>query len=34
MKRSVNPLLPLDEFIPDVEARVFAGSDGKKRLFL
>lgn len=34
MKRSVNPLLPLDEFIPDVEARVFDGSDGQKRLFL
>lgn len=34
MKRTVNPLLPLDEYIPDVEARVFLGSDGKERLFL
>lgn len=34
MERSVNPLLPLNEFIPDVEARVFEGSDGQKRLFL
>lgn len=29
-----NPLLPLDEYIPDVEARVFTGSDGRERLFL
>lgn len=34
MNRTVNPLLPLDEFIPDVEARVFTGSDGQERLFL
>lgn len=34
MKISMNPLLPLDEFIPDVEARVFRGSDGQERLFL
>lgn len=34
MKRTVNPLLPLNEFIPDVEARVFTDSDGLERLFL
>ncbi|MDD7739130.1 MAG: family 43 glycosylhydrolase [Fusicatenibacter sp.] len=34
MKKSINPLLPLYEYIPDVEARVYPGSDGKERLFL
>lgn len=34
MNKKVNPLLPLDEFIPDVEARVFTGSDGRERVFL
>ena len=34
MKRTVNPLLALDELIPDVEARIFTGSDHKERLFL
>ncbi|MGL6173224.1 MAG: family 43 glycosylhydrolase [Cellulosilyticaceae bacterium] len=34
MKKMVNPILPLDEFIPDVEARIFSGSDGVERLFL
>lgn len=34
MQRTRNPLLPLDEFVPDVEARVFLGKDGQKRLFL
>ena len=34
MNRTMNPLLPSYEFIPDVEARVFQGSDGQQRLFL
>lgn len=34
MGRTVNPLLRLDEFIPDVEARVYTGSGGEERLFL
>lgn len=32
--KMVNPILPLHAYIPDVEARVFRGSDGKERLFL
>ncbi|MGN1317358.1 MAG: family 43 glycosylhydrolase [Acutalibacteraceae bacterium] len=32
--RSVNPILPLDELIPDVEARVFTDSNGEERVFL
>lgn len=31
---AVNPLLPLDECIPDVEARVFTNSRGEKRVYL
>lgn len=29
-----NPILPLDQLIPDVEARVFNSPDGEKRLYL
>lgn len=32
--RAVNPLLPLDEYIPDVEARVFTNEHGEKRVYL
>lgn len=32
--QSVNPLLPLDEYIPDVEARVFKNREGEERLYL
>ncbi|MGN1328530.1 MAG: hypothetical protein ACI4V4_02405 [Eubacterium sp.] len=32
--RAVNPILPLDELIPDVEARVFTDSNGEERVFL
>ena len=31
---SVNPILPLDELIPDVEARVFKNSQGEERVYL
>lgn len=31
---AANPLLPLDEFIPDVEARVFTNQEGEERLYL
>lgn len=31
---AVNPLLPLDEYIPDVEARVFTNAKGEQRLYL
>lgn len=31
---AVNPLLPLDEYIPDVEARVFKNSQGEERVYL
>lgn len=31
---AANPLLPLDEFIPDVEARVFTNNEGEERLYL
>ena len=31
---AANPLLPLDEFIPDVEARVFINNEGEERLYL
>lgn len=31
---AVNPLLPLDEYIPDVEARVFTNSEGEERVYL
>lgn len=30
----MNPVLPLNEFIPDVEAQVFTDSKGEKRLYL
>lgn len=33
-KRCTNPLLPLSEFIPDVEARVFTNSRGEQRVYL
>lgn len=33
-KQAVNPLLPLDEYIPDVEARVFTNSKGEERVYL
>ncbi|MGN0574325.1 MAG: family 43 glycosylhydrolase [Acutalibacteraceae bacterium] len=32
--RSVNPILPLDELIPDVEARVFKDINGEERVYL
>ncbi|MDD6032134.1 MAG: hypothetical protein PUC47_01405, partial [Oscillospiraceae bacterium] len=32
--QAVNPILPLDEFIPDVEARVFQNADGEERVYL
>lgn len=32
--RAVNPILPLDELIPDVEARVFKDSSGEERVYL
>lgn len=32
--QAVNPILPLDEFIPDVEARVFKNADGEERVYL
>lgn len=33
-KQAVNPILPLDELIPDVEARVFTDEKGEKRVYL
>ena len=32
--QAANPILPLDEFIPDVEARVFRNADGEGRVYL
>lgn len=32
--QSANPILPLDELIPDVEARVFSNRNGEKRVYL
>lgn len=32
--QAANPLLPLDEFIPDVEARVFKNAEGEERVYL
>ena len=32
--KAANPILPLDEFIPDVEARVFTNREGEERLYL
>ena len=34
MDRSRNPILPLDDFTADVEARVYKGNDGVERLYL
>ncbi|POP33880.1 hypothetical protein C3B58_05410 [Lactonifactor longoviformis] len=31
---AANPLLPLDEYIPDVEAKVFTNEKGEERLYL
>lgn len=33
-RQSANPILPLDELIPDVEARVFTNKEGEKRVYL
>ena len=32
--RAKNPILPLDEYIPDVEAQVFTNAKGKERVYL
>lgn len=32
--QAANPLLPLDEYIPDVEAKVFKNDEGEERLYL
>lgn len=32
--QAANPILPLDEFIPDVEARVFTNDKGEERVYL
>lgn len=32
--KAVNPILPLDEYIPDVEARVFKNGKGEERVYL
>ena len=32
--QAVNPILPLDEYIPDVEAQVFTNAEGEERVYL